>query len=147
MAIKVRKLTDRQYQDLRYALIKGLEEVRTAAYDDGHGNLTIGYGFNLEVENVRNAVLDAVFGGDQDAKDEIKKHLKDLKMTKDQMDAAFETLADEYEKLVSKNRFSNCPSQAICDILRPLQRDNTMIQDTRPLLSHRILHSIHCPER
>lgn len=109
MAIKVRKLTDRQYQDLRYALIKGLEEVRTAAYDDGHGNLTIGYGFNLEVENVRNAVLDAVFGGDQDAKDEIKKHLKDLKMTKDQMDAAFETLDDEYEKLVNKNRFSNCP--------------------------------------
>lgn len=147
MAIKVRKLTDRQYQDLRYALIKGLEEVRTAAYDDGHGNLTIGYGFNLEVRNVRDAVLDAVFGGDQDAKDEIKKHLKYLKMTEDQMDTAFETLDDEYEKLVNKNRFSNCPSQAICDILRPLQRDNTMIQDTRPLLSHRILHSIHCPER
>lgn len=113
MAIKVRKLTDRQYQDLRYALIKGLEEVRTAAYDDDHGNLTIGYGFNLEVENVRNAVLDAVFGGDQDAKDEIKKHLKDLKMTEDQMDAAFETLDDEYEKLVNKNRFSNCPPRKL----------------------------------
>lgn len=147
MAIKVRKLTDRQYQDLRYALIKGLEEVRTAAYDDGHGNLTIGYGFNLEVRNVRDAVLDAVFGNNETAKDEIKTHLKDLTMTKDQMDAAFKTLADEYEKLVSKNRFSNCPSQAICDILKPLQRDNTMIQETRPLLSHRILHSIHCAER
>ena len=78
-----------------------MEGIRTTTYDDGRGNLTIGYGFNLEVEMIRDAVLDAVFGNNETAKKEIKTHLKDLTMTKDQMDAAFETLAKKYEERIN----------------------------------------------
>ena len=102
MAIKVRKLTGQQYQDLRYALIKGVEGIRTTTYDDGKGNLTIGYGFNLGVNNVRDAVLEAVFPNNTAAQEEMKTHLKDLVMTEDQMNTVFEKLIEEYEERVTK---------------------------------------------
>ncbi len=62
-------LSDAAYKDLRYRVLVNVEETgnpKSIAYLDSKGIPTIGIGFNLRVENVRNAVLDR-FGFDVNA--------------------------------------------------------------------------------
>jgi hypothetical protein len=60
MTISYRTLTQSQYNTQRYDFARIFEGYLGVLYDDSEKLATIGTGFNVEVENVRNAVIDEI---------------------------------------------------------------------------------------
>lgn len=126
MAINVRTLTDAEYEALRFCLIKQFEGRSATPYypnqaDRAAGNLTIGYGFNLNAGLFhQNAVLGAIYPDPNDpARIVLARRMAAnlaglegdaaLTMTEDQMRTAFDTLMDAqsndaYEQIVNNLR-------------------------------------------
>lgn len=75
MTLNINSLDKDTYLDLRYEIIKQLEESgheNTEIYTDGVGLVTIGVGFNVEVEGVLKAVLEEGFKLDPNALNSFK---------------------------------------------------------------------------
>ncbi|WP_018416258.1 hypothetical protein [Teredinibacter turnerae] len=62
MSIEIHELSVNEYRTLRYEIIANVEGEKNYAYIDSKGYVTIGAGFNLHEDFVRDLVLDQLFG-------------------------------------------------------------------------------------
>ncbi|WP_018015925.1 hypothetical protein [Teredinibacter turnerae] len=62
MSLELHELSEVDYNALRYEIIANIEGDKKYAYIDSEGYVTIGAGFNLHEDFVRDLVLDQLFG-------------------------------------------------------------------------------------